>query len=147
NQPRQLPKFTADDASRTTWLQCKETDFGPGTLPGREISRVRHACVAQPAEADWRQEVPTLCYFRLPDPTGKTNGDSIQKIHYVHGDGSKSVDSTAPCAGCDRADVVLNDVTRVGKPQYFYSTRCAYTKRADINIDVQELSEIKRLER
>ncbi|CAM9256426.1 unnamed protein product, partial [Ectocarpus sp. 13 AM-2016] len=63
------------------------------SLPGREISRVRHACVAQPAEADWRQEVPTLlCYFGLPDPTGKTNGDSIQKIHYIHEDGSKSID-------------------------------------------------------
>ncbi|CBN79009.2 NAD dependent epimerase/dehydratase, putative (Partial), partial [Ectocarpus siliculosus] len=31
--------------------------------------------------------------------------------------------------------------------KYFYCTRCAYTKRAAINIDVQEFSEIKRLER
>ncbi|CBN79010.1 hypothetical protein Esi_0165_0037 [Ectocarpus siliculosus] len=162
NQPGQLPKFTADDASRKTLAPVQGNGLRPRhALPGREIQRVRHACVAQPAEADWRQEVPPLCVFLLPDrhrsrcpvhPADKTNGDSTQKIHYIHGDGSECVgkevpeDNTVPCAGRVRADVVLHGMG-AGKPQYFYCTRCAYTKRAAINIDVQEFSEIKRLER
>lgn len=77
----------------------------------------------------------------------------LLQIHYIHGDGSHCVgkdvpeDNTAPCAGCGSDDVVLHDMMGLRKTEYFYCSPCAYTKRADIITDVQEFSEIKRLER
>ncbi|CAM9507202.1 unnamed protein product [Ectocarpus sp. 12 AP-2014] len=79
NAPRELPKFTADDASRKTCLQCKETDFGPGTLFRGEKCNAcdMHVSLSQPK----RKGRPLCASFAGPTSArvSSTSGSRIPR--------------------------------------------------------------------